>query len=122
MTYQFQVGDYIQFTRIVQPKKKCGFRTDFNTGRVIATPEIPEQILPQRGEARILKVYGEPKKVDGVKYATAKAEAGKPLGQVRVVLDDAILVAKQDGLFDATELDVADVGPSIYSTDAKSVS
>lgn len=94
------VGDNITFTSIVRGKQKCGFRTDHRTGRAIATPEIPEQVLPQRGQGQVL---GEIKvrKVNGTKYHTVRVAAGSPLGTVTAILDEtAVLKAEQPGLFD----------------------
>lgn len=100
MSYEFQPGDYIAFKRIIQPEQQCRFKTDYATGRPIAVPGIPEQILPQSGEACIVSISKGMKKVGGRKYRVARAQAGKPLGVVTVILEDATLVAKQDSLFD----------------------
>ena len=118
MTYQFQPGDYIRFTRIVRGKSGVRFSTDYTTGRAIAHPEIPEQVLPQEGSGRVI---GEQKikKVKGEKFAVIKVDAGKPIGQVNVIVDDAILVAKQDSLFEMAPVDVA--GPNVYGSDAKGI-
>lgn len=118
MTYQFQPGDYIRFKRIVRGKTSVRFSTDYDTGRPIAHPEIPEQVLPQEGEGLVV---GEPKikKVKGEKYTVIKVQAPKPLGKVNAVVEDAILVAKQDSLFDMAPVEKS--GPNVYGADAKGI-
>lgn len=115
--YEFQVGDYIAFNRIIQPEQKCRFRTDYDTGKPIAIPATPEQVLPQRGQAQIVSISKGEKNVDGVKYRVARAHAGKPLGVVTVILDDAILVAKQQGLFEMAL--VEEDGYNVYGTEGR---
>jgi hypothetical protein len=116
--YQFQVGDYVRFTRIVHPKKACGFKPGPG-GRAIATPEIPEQILQQSGEGELLSIAKTPKKVQGEKVRTGRVAS--TAGVVSAILDDATLTAlpmRMDLGVEATDPQA----PNIYSTDAKSVS
>lgn len=129
-TYDFVKGDTIRFTRIYYPKRPSRVVSTPGAARAIVEPEIPAQILPQTGEGAIAEVHKEPRKLTTKtldKYGntdlkvetvrTAKVHAGAGLGYVAAVLDDAILVAKQQGLFDfAAEEERA---PSIYDTDGR---
>lgn len=119
MMYVFQVGDYIAFNRIVQNERAFSFRTDFSTGKAIVTPAIPEQILPQGGEGQIVSIAKKLRVVGGEKFRVGRAVAGKPLGTVTVILDDAVLVAKQESLFDMAP--VVEAGRNVYSGDAKGI-
>lgn len=119
MTYEFQQGDRIVFTERVHPKIKCGFRTDHATGRPIGTPEVPRQIVPQRGEGTVIGPVKD-EKVNGRKVKTVKVHAGSPLGNIVVVADDAVLTAHPLTL----DFEVAQTpqhGPSQYGTDAKGI-
>jgi hypothetical protein len=120
MSYEFQNGDYIEFKRIVHAEQSVRHATDYATGRPKVVPASPEQILPQAGNAQILRIIKEPRRVKTpsgvVEVQTARAAAGAPLGTVTVVLDDAILVAKQQGLFDMA---VEQSAESMYGVDAK---
>ncbi len=118
MSYVFQQGDYIKFQRIIQAKREVGHRTDYETGKAIVVPEIPEQVLPQSGEGVIVKL-SKPRKVKDEKFNVAQVYAGNPLGKVCAILDDAILVGKQGSLFEA---EAASGGAkSIYTSDAKGI-
>jgi hypothetical protein len=114
----FEVGDYIEFTRIVHGKRGVRHRTDYDTGRAIVVPEIPEQVLPQGGEGQVVGPSRQ-RRVNGESYTTASVYAGKPLGKVIAILDDAILVGKQQSLFEVDE--VKEVGPNVYGSDAKGI-
>lgn len=115
----FEVGDYIEFSRIIQPKRPVRFRTNYETGAPICLPEIPEQVLPQRGQGQIVNLKDGPRRVKGESYTVARVNAGVPLGFVTVILDDAVLVGKQQGLFELDE--VKDTGPNVYGSDAKGI-
>ena len=109
-TYDFVKGDTIQFTRIYFPKRPSKIVATPGAARAVVEPMIPEQILEQRGEGAIAEVHKSPRKVVVSRTATgepvhetvhtAKVHAGAGLGYVAAVLDDAILVAKQQGLFE----------------------
>lgn len=110
----FQVGDYIEFQRIVQPKRDVKFRTNYETGAPICLPEIPEQILPQRGSGQITKIAAKPRRVSGEKLATARVAAGSSLGNVTAILDDAVLAARPLTIFDVEQTTEAQ---TMYGTD-----
>jgi hypothetical protein len=110
----FEVGDYISFERIVHPKVGVKFRTNYETGGPICLPEIPEQILPQRGAGQILKIATKPRRVGGEKLATARVAAGSGLGTVTAILDDATLTAKPLTMFD---LEPEAGSQTMYGTD-----
>lgn len=116
--YEFAVGDYIKFQRVVHGKKTAGFRTMPGTGRAVATPQIPEQIMPQRGEGHVTSIAKHPKRIGAVKIRTARVYAGSELKTVTAILDDAVLAAKQQGLFEL-EPTRGDGSNSMYGTDAK---
>lgn len=122
MTYAFQEQDYIRFHRIVRPESKCRFRTDYKTGRPIAIPSIPEQVLPQSGEGQIVKLAKSKRKVDGETFTVARVAAGSHLGVVTAILDDAELVAKP--LTMDLGIEATDSSPThnVYSSDAKGIS
>lgn len=115
----FEVGDYIEFTRIIQPKQPVRFRTNYETGAPICLPEIPEQVLPQRGQGQIVKFTKE-RRVAGTKYEVASVSAGSALGTVIAILEDAVLVGKPLTMFDLAP-DTKDSGPNVYSSDAKGI-
>ena len=125
--YEFQSGDYIAFHRIVQPEQKCRFKTDYATGRPIAVPAIPEQVLPQAGDGQIIKLAKTKRKVRDLKtnemhrYTVARVAAGSHLGVVTAILDDAELRAKPLTMDFGIEHDPKDTshGPSQYGTDAR---
>lgn len=121
-TYEFQPGDYIVFTRTIQPARDVRHRTDYKTGRPIVVPAIPEQVLPQGGEGQIIRVLSAPRKVDGKVYQAARVQCAKHLGVQTVVLDDATLAAKPLTMDLGIEaVDPQTHGPSIYSSDAKGI-
>lgn len=126
MSYEFQSGDFIKFHRIIQPAQKVRFKTDYATGRPIAVPEIPEQVLPQSGDGQIIKLAKGIRKVKvGVspqtknpiyeKFRVARVAAGSHLGVVTAILDDAELTAKPLQMDLGVEsTDPVDRAPSMY--------
>lgn len=116
----FQVGDRVSFTERVHPKVKCGFRYHAESGKTIATPEVPQQIVAQKGEGIVTRTAREAK-VNGRKVTTLKVHAGSGLGEIVIVADDAVLTAHP------LTLDVGDLpapnhrGPSMYGSDAKGI-
>lgn len=134
MTYEFQSGDYIRFKRIVQPEQKVRHRTDYKTGRPIAVPEIPEQVLPQSGDGQIIKLAKNIRKVKvgtsdrtGTpiyeKYKVARVAAGSHLGVVTAILDDAELAAKPLTMDLGIEaVDSKGARPNMYGTEAGGLS
>lgn len=114
----FEPGDYIAFTRIVHAKQDVRHRTDYATGRPVVVPEVPEQVLPQAGQGQVQRIVKAPRKVNGQAYATARVACGKPLGTVTAIIDDAVLIAKQQSLFDM-EPSKIDARGAMYGTDAK---
>jgi hypothetical protein len=125
--YEFQSGDYIAFHRIVQPEQKCRFKTDYATGRPIAVPAIPEQVLPQAGDGQIIKLAKTKRKVRDLKtnemhrYTVARVAAGSHLGVVTAILDDAELRAKPLVMDLGLSNESQDTGakPGMYGTDAR---
>jgi len=109
MTYVFESGDYIRFNRIYRGESPVRFRTDYATGRPIAEPQIPEQVLPQSGGGQILKLAKEQKKVRNLqtnemeRFWTARVASGN--GVVTAILDDATLEAKPMTMFDIAPVD-----------------
>lgn len=118
--YEFQVGDRVSFTERVHPKVKGGVRYDHGSGKLIGTPDIPQQIVSQRGEGTVVRGLRQ-LKVGERKVTTLKVDAGKPLGIILIVADDAVLTAKPLAL----DLGIAPIdpqaGPSIYTSDAKGI-
>lgn len=118
---EFEVGDRVSFTERVHPKVKCGFRYHQESAKTIATPEIPKQIVAQRGEGTVTRTARE-ETVNGRKVTTLKVHAGHGLGEIVIVADDAVLTAHP------LTLDVGDIpttytnAPSIYTSDAKGIS
>lgn len=116
----FVKGDRVSFTERVHPKVSCGFRYHAESGKPIATPEIPKQIVQQRGEGIVTREAKE-EKVNGRKVWTLKVHAGSGLGEIVIVADDAVLTAHP------LTLDVGDLpapnhrGPSMYGSDAKGI-
>lgn len=98
--YEFEPGDYIAFTRIVQNERPFKFRTDYSTGRALVDPAIPEQVVPQAGVGQIVSISANLRKVGDEKFIVGRVAAGKPIGTVTAILDDAILAGKQESLFD----------------------
>lgn len=122
--YEFQSDDYIYFHRIIRPESKVSFSTDYKTGRPIANPQIPEQVLPQRGQGQIIKLAKAKRKVRNLKtnemerFTVARVASGQ--GVVTAILDDATLMAKPLTMDLGIEhVDPKDIGPSQYGTDAK---
>lgn len=128
--YEFQVGDYIEFKRIWFPEKESKVVRSPGEARPVIRPAIPAQILEQGGSGMITKLHREPKKlveksIDAMgqtdlkitKVRTAKVDAGAGLGSVAAIIDDAILVGKQQCLFDMDAVETKAVG--MYGTDAK---
>lgn len=125
--YEFQSGDYIAFNRIVQPEQKCRFTTDYSTGRPIAQPAVPEQVLPQRGDGQIIKLAKTKRKVRNLqtnemeRFTVARVAAGSHLGVVTAILDDAELRAKPLVMDLGIANEAQDTGakPGMYGTDAR---
>lgn len=125
--YQFESGDYIAFNRIIQPEQKCRFKTDYATGRPIAVPAIPEQVLPQAGDGQIIKLAKTKRKVRNLKtnemerFTVARVHAGSHLGVVTAILDDAELRAKPLTMDMGLDNEPTDrvSGPGMYGTDAR---
>lgn len=129
MSYELQVGDYVNFTRVVFSEKISKAIIDPGSPRAKLSPHIPEQIIEQAGSGQIVSIAKSKKKVKRTKFnrkgelvvhvdevQTARIAAGVGLGTVTAVLDDATLAAKQGGLFDMAPVDTKAVG--MYSQEA----
>lgn len=125
--YEFEVGDYIQFHRIVFAEQEARIvRNPHGAGTVLA-PRIPEQVLLQGGSGQIVSIAKSPRKVvvghdeerHPIKHTfrTARVAAGQALGTVTAILDDATLSAKQGGLFDMAAVDTDT--HNMYGTDGR---
>lgn len=121
----FSIGDTIAFTRIYYPRRPSRVVATPGAAQSIVEPAIEEQILKQAGEGVIHAIHSTERKVQSTTRGgrikttvvqTAKVHAGAGLGYVAAVLDDAILVAKQQSLFDMAPEHEAQ---TMYGTDAK---
>lgn len=113
--YRIQPGDYAQFTRIVAPAEKMKIRGAGNSNHDCVVKE--REIIDQGGSGLVLSVSKNAAKIGDEKVMTGRVDAGPLLKVVTAILDDAILVGKQQqmdlGLFDT------DAAPSMYGTDSK---
>jgi hypothetical protein len=121
----FSIGDTIAFTRIYYPRRPSRVVATPGAATAIVEPAIEEQILKQSGEGVIHAIHSTERKVQGLTRGgrikttvvqTAKVHAGAGLGYVAAVLDDAVLVAKQQSLFDMA---ADQKSQTMYGTDVK---
>lgn len=122
----FNVGDTIRFKRTYQRRIPSKIVSTPGSARSIVEPAIEEQILKQGGEGAIIEIHKSPRKVKRITRGgnvkvdvvhTAKVHAGPGLGYVAAVLDDAVLTAKQHGLFDMAP--VEERAANVYGTEGK---
>lgn len=78
--FPFTINDYISFERIVKLESK------YHDPRIDTVS----------GTGLVLKINPGQSKVSGEKVSTGRVDAGKPLGVVTAVLNEAVLVAKQE--------------------------
>lgn len=99
----WQIGDFVQARRVYLPARTDW--ADVRGGRVMK--ETPAILIHRVVEGQIKRIF-KPKKIDGETVLTASV-AGES-----VVLDDAILVGRQQELFPDERVDHA---PSVYGSD-----
>lgn len=122
----FTVGDTIAFTRVYHPRVASKIVATPGSARPITEPGIEEQILKQKGEGAIIAIHSSPRKVKRITRGgnvkvdvvhTAKVHAGPGLGYIAAVLDDAVLVGKQNSLFDMAPIE--ERAANVYGTEGK---
>lgn len=115
MSYEIQPGDYAQFTRIVTPVRKAKVRGAGGSNHDYVVED--RKIIHQGGSGLVLSVSKTATKIDDVKVMTGRVDAGPLLKVVTAVMDDAILVGKQQQM----DLGLFDEGPAqaMYGTDSK---
>lgn len=91
------VGDYISFTRIIQPAERLTSKSA--TGQRFDIITQPEIVILQSGSGIVNKINTTKKRIGGTNYGTARVDTGPVLGVVSVVLDDAVIIGVQQELF-----------------------
>ena len=122
MTYQIAKGDYVKFTRVVTPKVTQRVRDSVggNHDAVLSDRFISERsgsgyVVSVRKSTQALPV-GAPDSDSSEKVLTGRVDAGPLLGTVTAVLDDAILIGKQQSL----NIDIQEeIEAGMYSQDVK---
>lgn len=123
--YEIQAGDYVRFERVVQDRgAPCVTYDDpeRKTGPTAWTSK-DKAIHVVGGAGYVVSVAKTVKKlprVDGTmeKVRTARVDAGQLLGIVTAVLDEAVLIAKQQTM-DVGDLFTTEATRGMYGTDAK---
>lgn len=102
-------GDYVSFSRIVQP----GIYETYRDATKKAYKVLKQEPcwIDQGGSGLVLKVSKSERNIDGEKHRTARIDAGPKLGIVTASIDDAVIVGVQQGLF---IMDDASVSASMY--------
>lgn len=99
MSTEIDKGDYVRFWRIVKPAVKSGSRDSTGKRHLYTVEEAT--IIAWSGSGLVTSVAKNARKIDGEKVRTARVDAGKPLGMVTAVLDDAQIVGVHGSLFEA---------------------
>lgn len=105
----FGVHDWIDFKRIIAAPETVKVRSAFGENHDYALQERRIEARPGRG---IIRSIAKGRTIiDGLEVRTARVNVGKyDGGTITVILDDAVLVGKQQSLFGAE----SQAGPSMY--------
>lgn len=98
MTRSIRAGDYVRFTRVVDPKVTASAKSA--NGTRFTHVVRAERIVQQSGSGLVTSVGKRARKVGDAKVLTGRVDAGPVLGIVTAVLDDAVLVGVQQQMFE----------------------
>lgn len=115
MSYEIQPGDYVAFTRIVT--KAVNVKIKDASGKDHGYQAEEREVIQRSGSGIVNSINKGVSVIRGQKVRLGSVDAGPVLGKsLKVVMDDAVLVGKQQSMFDMA---ADSTGIGMYGQDAK---